>query len=359
MSAVIRPRVEVERKLAVVHGGFSESCNGEALLDFSANINPYGPSPLVREALHALPIDRHPEPRAMPLRQALAAHVGATTNQVLVGNGSIDLIYQLVVAFVRPHDRVLIVEPTFGEYAAAATLMGADIVRYRAEEANGFALDADQLLYLAQQHRPRLIFLCNPNNPTGSYVSRALVERLLHTCPTTLTVLDESYVRFVANAWSAKELLPVGNLLLLRSLTKDYALTGLRVGYAVGTASVIAALERVQPPWSVNSFAQAGALGALNDDDHLRRTITQLRQAQGEFVHKLEELKYTPLPSSVHFFLLPVPSAVTWTQQLRTRGILVRDCSSFGLPTYVRIAPRQPHDNQRFVRTLAELGVVP
>jgi histidinol-phosphate aminotransferase len=354
-STRILPRPELDRIQAAVHGGFDSTRVHGDLLDFSANVNPFGPSPLIWDAMRTVDVARHPDPRAASLRAALAEMEGVELDQLLVGNGSIELIYHLTTAYLRPGDPVLIVEPTFGEYAIAAAIMGAQIVPWRLDPDEGFELDLDRLLRLVRRVNPRLIFLCNPNNPTGAFVGREQVERLLGECPGALLVLDESFIRFVAQAWCSRDLLGLGNLAILRSLTKDYALTGLRVGYALADRAIIAALAKVQPPWSVNALAQAAAHAALRDEAHLRASLVGLASAKADLVRDLLQLGLAPRPSRTHFFLLPVGSAAEWSRRLLVHNILVRDCSSFGLPTFVRVATRQVADNARLVAALAEL----
>ena len=346
----IRPRPEIERLTPVTHGGF-HSTHAEDWIDFSSNVNPYGPSPRVWDALRDVPIGRHPDPRATPLRDALAERQGVDARQLIVGNGSIELIYHLAVAYLRTNDRVLIVAPTFGEYAAAATMMGARIVEHRTRPENDFAMDVDSIVAQARAVRPRVLFICNPNNPTGTYLARDDIERILRACDSTLVVLDEAFVRFVANAWDAHTL-RYDNLLILRSLTKDYALTGLRVGYALASATIIESLEQVQPPWIVNAFAQAATLAALDDEQHLRDSLAALARAKIALVDDLTRLGWRVVPSTTHFFLVQVESATELARQLRARKIVVRDGTSWGLPNFVRIATRTPAENAQLVQAL-------
>ncbi len=350
----IRPRPEIERVPPVTHGGF-HSEHATDWLDFSSNVNPFGPSPRIWDAMRAVPIGQHPDPRAAPLREVLAEVEGVDARQVLVGNGSVELIYHLAVAYLRVGDRVLVVEPTFGEYAVAAAIMGAEVIRWRTRPEENFALDVDALLHLAHQVNPRLLFLCNPNNPTGTFLGRDAIEQLLRGCPDTLLVLDEAFIRFVADAWSSRELLAFDNLLVLRSLTKDYALTGLRVGYARAAPTIIEALEKVQPPWSVNALAQAAAIAALHDKAHLRDSLAALAHAKDTFIRDLTRVGWRVIPSATNFFLMQVPSASELARQLRERKIVVRDCTSFGLPAFVRIATRKPEENARLVSVLERL----
>jgi histidinol-phosphate aminotransferase len=344
----IHPRPEIERVPPVQHGGFHSEHQSD-WLDFSSNVNPYGPSPRIWDALRDVPIGRHPDPRAAPLRNLLAEIEGIDASRLIVGNGSVDLIYHLVVAFLRAGDRVLVVAPTFGEYAAASVIMGAEIVTCHTRPENDFAIDLDALIAQARTSNPRLIFLCNPNNPTGKYLPRDAIAKILRACPDSLLVLDQAFVRFVADAWDSRALFEFDNLLILRSLTKDYALTGLRVGYAIAAPPMIQAIEKVQPPWSVNTFAQAATMVALRDEKHLRGSLAMLAHAKSDLENDLTRLGMTIVPSETNFFLMPVVSAFKFARQMREHKIVVRDGTSWGLPTFVRIAARKPDENARLV----------
>jgi histidinol-phosphate aminotransferase len=349
----VQPRPEIEHLAPAPHGGFHDTYQDD-WLDFSSNVNPYGPSPRIWDAMRGVPIGRHPDPRAGRLCNALAEMQNVSARQLIVGNGSVDLIHHLAVAYLRAGDRVLIAAPTFGEYAASAAIMGAEVFAWCALPENDFAVDVDALLTQARVSHPRLIFLCNPNNPTGIYLSCDVIERVLRACSDSLLVLDEAFVRFVSNAWDARELLRYDNLLILRSLTKDYALTGLRVGYAMASPSIIESLEKVQPPWSVNTLAQAAAIAALRDEQHLRDSLFVLARAKSDLVGDLTRLGWCVIPSAAHFFLMQVPSASEFARRLRERKIVVRDGTSWGLPRFVRIAARKPEENARLVRVIRE-----
>ncbi len=350
----IHPRLELASVPPVVHGGF-KSAGPEDALDFSSNVNPYGASPHIWDAMRAVPINRHPDPRAAPLRSALADYLQVSRDQVIAGNGSVELIYHLANAYLRPGDRVLVVGPTFGEYAAAAQVMGAEVVAWAARAADDFRVDVESLVTAADRCRLRLIHICNPNNPTGAYLPCDAIERLLTACPDSLVVLDEAFYRFAAVPWDSRSLLRHENLVILRSLTKDYALTALRAGYALAQPPIIDVLDRVQPPWSVNALAQAAAIEALRDDNHLRSSLAALASAKTELIAGLVALGLAPVASAVHFMLVPVPSAPRMTRQLADRHILVRDCTSFGLPDHIRIATQRPEQNARLLAALAEV----
>jgi histidinol-phosphate aminotransferase len=325
----------------------------EQVIDFSSNVNPFGASPRVRDALLRVPIARHPDPAARELRDALAARLHLTPERVTVGNGSLELLRSLAIAYLRAGDAALIVGPTFGEYRVAAEVMGARVVEVRALPQDDFRLDVDALVARVAVERPRLAFVCNPNNPTGAYLSRAEVERLLAACDETLWVLDEAFVSFAADAWSSVELSRQHeNLIVVRSMTKDYALTGLRLGYAFAHPDVVTALNKIKAPWSVNAFAQAAGLVALEDDAHLHETLAAIAVASAELKASIARLDWRVVPSAVHFFLVDVSDARAFRASLARHGLIVRDCASFGLPAFVRIATRRPEENARLMSAL-------
>ncbi|MGQ4809055.1 Histidinol-phosphate aminotransferase [Candidatus Entotheonellaceae bacterium PAL068K] len=352
------PRPELLQTSDVVHGAldFAElACLDlapEAVMDFSVNGNPYGPSPRVREVISAVPLERFPDREALALRRVLASHMGTSPDRILAGNGSAELLWLVALAYLRAGDSVLIVGPTFGEYARAATLMGARVHEWTARPEEGFRVDPEDVAQTLGQLQPRLVFLCNPNNPTGTYLAVETIATWAHTFPRTLFVADEAYLPFTAGATSVLTT-PTANLLVLGSMTKAHALAGVRLGYAVGHPQVIRALATVRPPWNVNALAQAAGIAALEDPSHLHRSLTKLAHAKPPLVQGLQALGFVPVPSRTHFFLIPVGHATALRRALLQGGILVRDCTSFGLPAYIRVASRRPDENARLLAALA------
>jgi histidinol-phosphate aminotransferase len=323
------------------------------VLDFSANINPFGPSLRVREALDGLLLERYPDPESWALRRALAAHLGLETDRIMVGNGCAELIQLAALAFLRPGDRALVLGPTFGEYARAARLAGADVRHWNATPADGFAFDPSSIAAeLAERYR--VVFVCNPNNPTGQCIPEGLLADWATAHSQTLFVVDEAYLSFTPGVRSAIEC-KATNILVLRSMTKDYALAGLRLGYALGPVNLIDALVQVRPPWNVNALAQAAGLVALQDHKHLHETLAQVRREKGLLIRGLETMGCAPVPSQTHYFLLPVNDGATFRTALLPYGILVRDCASFNLPQYIRISPRRPAENLCLLEIIQDL----
>jgi histidinol-phosphate aminotransferase len=356
----LEPRPELLQVADVVHGAldFAElehlGLAPEDVLDFSVNGNAYGPSPRVWEAMARVPVDRYPDREALSLRRALSGHLDIAPERIMVGNGSMELVWLAALAFLRPGDTVLILDPTFGEYQRVARLMGARLHTCTAQPEAVFRLDPNAILEALQQLNPRLAFVCNPNNPTGTYVPVEVLATWVAAAPHTLFVIDEAYLTFAAGAPSVLAL-QADNVLVLRSMTKAYALAGLRLGYAVGQPDVLGVLRRVRPPWSVNALAQAAGVAALTDVAYLECSLAQLQQAKQRLVQDLHSLGLVPVPSATHFFLLKVGNAAACRQALLQRGIVVRDCTSFGLPAYIRIATRLPEENTRLLTALAEV----
>ncbi len=324
------------------------------VLDFSSNINAYGPSPAVGEAIARTPLGRYPDDEALALRMTLAEYLGVPPQCILAANGSSELIWLTSLAFLRSSDRVLVLGPTFAEYERMAALRNVCLRIHRAEERVGFILLPPEIRKILDSWQPHLVFLCNPNNPTGTVLGSSLITDWSFSYPHTIFIVDESYLAFAPDLGSAVEI-KRNNILVLRSMTKDHALAGLRLGYAVGAEELIAALVRVRPPWSVNALAQAAGIAALRDREHLRRSLDLLAAAKSELMAALTELGVQVLPSAAPFFLVRVGNGAAVRQSLLHKGILVRDCASFGLPQYIRICTRRPEENARLVAALGEV----
>ena len=376
---MIEPRPELARVPACPHGvvGGAElaalGLTPSDVIDFSASTNPLGPSPAVLAALAAADAGHYPDDGASALRESLASRIGLPVDRILVGNGSAEIIWLLALAYLRAGDHALVVGPTFGEYARACRVMGVEPDEIRAEPAAGFAVPLATIADYLATERPRLAFLCNPNNPTGSYLSRDEVAGLAAASPGTLLVLDEAYRSFVAEPWRSEPLVAAGsplprgerceeiepnssprsaNVALLRSLTKDHALAGLRLGYVAAAPEVVEALAKVRPPWSVNAFAQAAGLAALADDSHLAASRAEVFAAKADLVAGLESLGLAVTSGAANFILVAVGDARAFRSALLRRGLCVRDCSSFGLPAHARIGVRTRPECRRLLSAI-------
>lgn len=357
----LSPRWEVENLSPCPHGGpdYAElkefGLAAEDVVDFSVSTNPFAAPPGVREALTSSPIALYPDSEATELRECLAQELSIAPENILAGSGSVELIRLAAQAYFGPQDLVLIFEPTFGEYEVACRLIGSGVLKQRSTAQEGFRLQVRETVDLIGRHRPKGVFLCNPNNPTGQYLAREEIERILVACEDSLLILDEAYIAFVDSAWSSLDLIQRGNVLILRSLAKSHALAGLRLGYAIAQQQIIANLRKVCPPWNVNIVAQRAGILALADKEYMRKCKVGIQHLKDFLVKELTELGLQPLPSQANFFLVEVGDAKRFRRALLERGILVRDCTSFGLPQYIRIAPRPLPDCRKLITAIKEI----
>ena len=346
---------------AVSHGGPDRAelarlgLHADRLLDFSVNSNPLGASPRAVRALRAVDVSQYPDRGSLDLRAALGAAHDVRPEEVLPGNGSVELIWLLAQVYLEAGDRALIVGPTFGEYEAAIRRQGAEPVVLAAHQSDDFRPRVEDLVVLLGMTRPRVIFLCNPNNPTGQALELEALGRLLRACGEALLVVDEAYLDFADGVPSALDLRRDPRVVVLRSLTKNFGLAGLRLGYAMAAPAVIDALGRAQPPWSVNALAQAAGLAALGDAEHLLAGVQLARHARVYLADGLASVGLRTLPSETNFWLVEVGDAAELRRRLLARGILVRDCASFGLPRHVRLAARPLDACARLVEALSLL----
>lgn len=359
---MLPPKPNIDKLIPHPHGGinyreiYNLCLSPENILDFSTNCNPCGPPPGIKEAIASASIDGYPDSEATELKQALATKLSVSPDHLLVGSGSTELIRLIALAYFGSEDPVIIPKPTYGEYEIACHLVGARVVHQSALSQSNFQLNVKDTVDLIHQHQPRGIFLCNPNNPTGQYLSQPEVEQVLSTAPKSLVILDEAYVAFTDHIWSSLDLLQrYDNLVILRSMTKDYALAGLRLGYAIAREPIISVLKRVRPPWNVNAIAQKAGIIAVNADAYIEECHHKIQEAKSFLTKELTALGLEVVPSQTNFFLMKVSNfAFEFRHALLHLGILVRDCTSFGLPNHIRIAPRTLPECQKLIEAIKE-----
>ncbi len=360
MTIVARP--EVQATPYNQHGAFDYAelealrLTPDQVIDFSVNINPFGPSPNAVDALQHLVIDRYPDRESLALRRALAQHLELKPEQIVIGNGTAELLWLLAAAFIQPGQNALILGPTFGEYARCVLLFGGQSTMIQAQPERSFLIAPELVHDALTQTRPQLAFVCTPNNPTGTVLQPETIQTWAQKNPNTLFVIDEAYYHFVPDFASCL-IFDLPNAVVLRSMTKDYALAGLRLGYAVGQTEIIDLLARVRSPWNVNSAAQFAGLAALNDTEYLQKTLSSLQQAKVALVAGFRKLDLHPVPSQTHYMMLHVGNAADFRSRLLAHCIQVRDCASFGWPQYIRIATRKPEENVRLLAALKKVLV--
>ena len=364
-------RSDVRRLKPCIHGGEVWDIANETglrledVLDYSSSINPLGPSPRALDAIKTSfgQVPFYPDSDSSVLREAIARRFGLGKGNVVIGNGSTEPIYLFAEVFMNAGDRAVIVEPTFGEYERAVRKVGGRVKHVVL--GRGFEFDAD----VVKRHLrgAKAVFLCNPNNPTSMLVRRGELIEVLEAAKSlnVLVFLDEDFIEFVDEE---KQYSLVGeverfpNLFVLRTFTKFYGLTGLRIGYGVASEEVVEVLCRAKMPWSVNCFAQAAALAALADKEHARRTREVVRVERKFLMRKLSEIaSFKVYPADANYIFFDVRKSGFTAAQLKARmlerGMLIRDCSSFwGLDEfYVRVAVRTRQENKRLVAAFREV----
>ncbi len=360
MTSIIPRRVVLETPLDR-HGAldFAElerlDINPDSIIDFSTSTNPFGPSPKVQTAIQQAAIDRYPDRDSIALRRALSEKLSVSSDRIMAGNGTAELIWLLCFAYLHTGDAVMILGPTFGEYRRSAELLDARIVTVTARAGDGFSIDEQAVLRTLTATRPRLAFICNPNNPTGVILPPETIGQWADQHPHTLFVIDEAYLQFVPGMESALTL-DQPNVVVLRSMTKDYAIAGLRLGYVVSTLEIIEALVKVRPPWSVNVVAQAAGLAALDDEAYFQATMEKLQAAKADLLAGLDQLGLGPVNRSTNYFLIEVGSGAAFRSKLLAQCMQVRDCDSFGLPAYIRLATRRPEENMALLDAIKKVN---
>ena len=329
-------------RVAEAHGGVSidelraRGIDPATLLDVSTNVSPIGAPPGVAQALAALDPAAYPDPGCAALTRRLSETLDVPAERILCGNGSTELIHLLARVFVHRGQRPIALAPTFGEYYTATELAGGSVYEWRSRPERGFRPVLKNKPDVLRRVSPPLVWLCNPNNPTGVYFDRREVETLAGSLTGGPLVLDEAYINFLDDPWRSLDLVAGRRVIVLRSMTKDYGLAGLRLGYVVAHRDVIAALRRLQPPWSVSAAAQVAGIAALDDPNHLPRMRAAVREGKSALLDGLRSLGLEIHAGAVNFVLVRVGDGGALRERMLRRGVQVRDCASFGLPEAMR-----------------------
>jgi len=348
-----KPIAELERELGL-----------HDIIKLASNENPYGPSPgalaAIRSALAEVQL--YPDGSCHALKRTLAAHLGIDAASLSIGNGSNDLLMLLCEAFLTPAHSAICSQYGFAIYPLVIRATGARLIEVPALEPTSPMPYGHDLVAMAAAIRPdtRLVFIANPNNPTGTWVPPADLKRLLLAAPpSTLIVLDEAYVEYGQERGVQDEAQSLGwlrehpNLVLLRTFSKAYGLAGVRVGYGISHPEVAAVLDRMRPAFNVNALAQAGAAAALADQEYMRgnvrRTMAELSRCEA---HCRRLGLWTP-PSAANFLMVRVgPAAAQVYERLLRAGLIVRPIAGYGLPQFLRISVGTPTHTERLFAAL-------
>lgn len=337
--------------------------NEKNIIDFSASINPLGIPESVNSAIkdNIKYLYNYPDPDAKRLRLQIAKHHKINLESIICGNGSTELIY-LVARALRP-ERVLIPAPTFSEYERACkTSSKFKVQSLKLKSENNFDIETEN--FINSMKGCEMAFLCNPNNPTGRVLKKADVIKIADASKKLkcYLIIDEAFIDFVPEESVIQEVEKNPYLIVLRSLTKFYALSGLRVGYGVFPLNITETIKKHKEPWTVNTLAQTAGIAAFNDTAFKKKTFRVIKQEKDFLEKKFKRLEISYIPSEANYYLLRLNNAKEIISALRNKGILVRDCSNFkGLDnSYMRIAVRSRRENEVLIKELSKfLDVIP
>jgi len=340
-----KPIEEVERELGI-----------QGSIKLASNENPLGPSPRAVAAVAAALSGMHlyPDGSAFYLRRRLAERHRVSPDDILVGNGSNEIIELIVRTFLRPRDEAVMADQAFVIYRMVVQAVAATP---RVIPLRNFTHDLEAIAE-AVTPRTRLVFLANPNNPTGTIFRRREWKAFLRALPPRqlIVVADDAYADYVEDPEYPDTVAERGDgsvpVVTLRTFSKLYGLAGLRIGYAVAPGAVIEAMQRIRQPFNVNALALVGALAALDDQEHVRRTLEVNHHGMRMLSTAFDRLGLTFVPSAANFILVRVGQGLTVYERLLKRGVIVRPMDGYGLPEYLRVTIGLPEENRRFVEAL-------
>ncbi len=338
------------------HGGDIYSKN--ITLDFSASVNPYGTPPSVLDAITSSlrNIGHYPDPGCQELIRSIGTYESVSPEFILCGNGAAELIYAFCIS--EKPQKALIPIPAFSEYENALHLNGCRIIHHRMSPSQGFRPD-DSILEQIAETEPDTIFLCNPGNPSGSLIDFRLLEKIAELCSKLCMrmFIDECFLELTGNGQSLAPLLADHpGIFILKSLTKAYAIPGVRIGY--GLSSDIDLLKRMShavQPWNVSLIAQEAGVAAFKEKDHLKKSVVRICLEREWLTMELRAFDFYVCPSDANYILFNAPEGLD--SALEKKGIAIRNCSNFqGLDTgWYRTAVRMHEENELLIRTIREI----
>lgn len=343
-----KPLEELEREYGIKNA-----------IKLASNENPLGPSPKAVEAvMKALPrLHRYPDGSCFYLRRRLSEKFSVPPESIVLGNGSNEIIEMISRAFLQRDDEVVVPEPSFLMYRIVSQIMGARAISVPLKD---YRIDLSAMASKVGS-RTRVIIVNNPNNPTGTIVSKAEWEAFIKALPPDIVVVvDEAYIEFMPDGVSFNAIDYISSdspyVVALRTFSKAYGLAGLRIGYGFSHPEIVDYMNRVRQPFNINLLAQEAALAALDDDAFLERTKQTIWQGLAYLYGKLDEMGLSYIPTYTNFFLIEVPgSARAVYQALLRKGVIVRAMDSYGLAKYIRVTVGLPEENERFITSLQEV----
>ena len=336
------------------HGGLNykqlrkQGISPESVLDFSVSINPAPLPEGMLQKIRSTCITRYPDTNCNLLKEAISSfNQMETPDNILVVNGTSQGIFLISQAFLEKDDTVAIVSPTYSEYEDACSLKTDRIQHIHMKKEDEFAFPVADIISHISRKKPKLLWICSPNNPTGSYLTEMEFEAIRISCikSNTLFILDEAYICFVGDGFrynTVKE-----NVIVLRSMTKDFGIPGLRLGYLLGEPETLSSIARWQPDWSIGAAAQDAGIAGFEAVDYYRRSWKKTVRMVQALKDDLDRLGYRTFPTYTNFFLMETQDSLSLQENLWKDLILVRDCRSFGLENFIRIGINTEEANKK------------
>ncbi|WP_411553519.1 histidinol-phosphate transaminase [Paenibacillus lautus] len=333
----------------------------DRVIKLASNENSLGPSPKALQAIqNQLPdLHRYPDERSSVLSEALGRHLGLAANQFIVTNGGDELIMLISRAYLEPGDEIVVPDPTFSEYEFGAFLMSGTVMKVPLRES--YAFSAEDMLAVITE-RTKIVYLCTPNNPTGTYMPESEMRKLLDCLPSRVLVVIDTAYRHYATAPDYSDgidFIKSGySVITLNTFSKIYGLAGIRVGYGAASEGIIRTLLQVKEPFNVNALAQAAAAAALGDEEHVDASRQMNEQGRHQIYEGLSRLSIPYFESMSNFILAELGEhADNIYHQLLERGIIVRSAKGWGLPRHIRISVGTAEENQGLLDALHEILV--
>ena len=341
-----KPIAELERELGIT-----------GIVKLASNENPLGASPKAVAAMHEAitTISLYPDGNGFELKDALTKRYGVAHANLVLGNGSNDLLELASRAFLSPGDVAVYSAHAFAVYALATQAVGANGITVPAKD---FGHDLEAMLKTAIKHKAKMVFIANPNNPTGTYLTPDKLRDFLQALPVNiLVVLDEAYNEYLPPAQrydSVSWLQNYPNLIISRTFSKAYGLAGLRVGYAIAHEQIVDMMNRVRQPFNVNSIAQAAAVAALHDMDFVKQTYELNQRGMQQIIAGLTKLGLSYIPSYGNFISFRIGGATAMYRRLLELGVIVRPIANYDMPDYLRVSIGLEKENEKFLAALQQ-----
>ena len=352
------------------HGGLDYSklkergLNPEEIIDFSVSINPYPVHESIIRAVRSCSLIRYPDSSALDLREKIAERENCSVNEILAVNGTSQGIHLIGEAFLNEETTALIAAPAYSQYKNISRLKKSNIIELKCTPETMFTHSIEEITSTIKIIRPKIFWLCNPNNPTGNYIDKTKMKLIQQSAleSGTIVVLDEAYVAFTREELRFRDIST--NILRLNSMTKDYGIPGLRLGYIHGERELLKKISDYQPEWSLSAPAQQAGIACLEEREYYSRTWKDVKEECERFREKLKLLGLHVLETESNFFMVKLGDrenvsdgtgfASLLQRELDPKMMQIRDCSSFGYPDYIRIGVHSRENNDKLIQAIRE-----